>query len=93
MLEEKSRAGWIESLARKRKNLFLIGGMLLLTGFIVFVYFGYRMHLDCTGFNESRLQYSAVSADKDCLGLAATTYCASCPRFRGSLAQFCYEPQ
>jgi uncharacterized protein YjbI with pentapeptide repeats len=53
MLEEKSRAGWIESLARKRKNLFLIGGMLLLTGFIVFVYFGYRMHLDWTGFNES----------------------------------------
>lgn len=53
MVEQKSRAGWLELLARKRKPIVLVGSVLFLIGFIVFVYFGYHLQLDWTGFNES----------------------------------------
>ena len=54
MLEQKSRAAWLEWLSKKRKRLFLfIICVILLSGFAVFVYFGYLQQWGWTGFNES----------------------------------------
>ncbi len=73
MVEQKSRAGWLELLARKRKPIFLISIVLLLISFIVFVYFGYHLQLDWTGFNKSSgpniLQYQPTKTVWDWLQL------------------------